>query len=597
MSRFSAVCRYRRQIADFVVSKRGNVATQFAIALIPIVCFVGMAIDYGRAARARSAMQSAIDSTALILSRDLSQGKLQIADIPKKAQTYFAGLYANRDAQGVAITATYAPANAVSSATVLLNGSGYVECDFMQLAGYSTLSFQTTATTTWGSAHMLVALALDNTGSMSSSNKMTSLQQAVAGTNGLIDQLSALARNPGDVYISLVPFTSVVNVGDSVSTDVIDFTDWEAAPVGASNAVTQPNTRRGYVAKLPTSWSSIGPGSQCPFVSGAQNLYNNFPGSSSSAIGFNCVNGATGTTSADYLATIASDGMICPGWDAWSHSYYNGCWNSVATGTGSYNHTWIPQPRSTWSGCVTDRSSPNDVTGVPPTSSDPTTLFPAIEDSPQYDDIQNSARTGYDNNSPLPANSKGVNWNNSCSKNRGKQAAPQLAPVVPLTSDWNSLKAAVNVMQPVGNTNQAIGMAWAWQSLIPGGPLPVPSEAAADTYNRVIIILSDGLNTQSRWGDESNGMWTYEPKGTGSNAIDVRQTKLCTNIKNAKGADGQAMYTVYTIQVNTDGDPVSTVLKNCASTPDKFFVLTNASQIANTFTQIGTALSKLRLSN
>jgi len=582
----------------------------FAIALIPILGFMGMAIDYGRASRARSAMQSALDSSALMLSVDLSRGVIKVSDIQSKAQAYFAALYTDAEAQGVTVSATYAPASDVTAATVFLNASGHVRSYFMQIAGFPTLSFGTRAATTWGNAQMRVALALDNTGSMSESNKMKSLQQAVAGTGGLIDQLSALARNPDDVYISLVPFTSVVNVGNSVSTDVIDFTDWEAAPVGASNAVTQPNTRSGYPVTLPTNWNSIGAGSSCPFINDAQNLYNVFPSHTASStasasakatgavvVGFNCVNGATGNTSADYLATISRDGMICPGWDAWSHSYYNGCWNSVSTDGVSYSHTWIPQPRSSWSGCVTDRSSPNDTTGVPPTSSDRTTLFPAIEDSPQYDDIQSKARAGYENNSPLPAKTTGINWNNSCSKNRGNQATPQLAPVVPLTNDWNSLKASVNAMQPVGNTNQAIGIAWAWQSLLPGGPLAVPSEVGANTYNHVIIILSDGLNTQSRWGNESNGMWTYEPKGKGTNAIDQRQAKLCTNIKNVRDANGQPMYTIYAIQVNTGGDPVSTVLQNCASSPDNFFLLTNANQLANTFNQIGTALSKLRLSS
>jgi hypothetical protein len=57
------------------------------------------------------------------------------------------------------------------------------------------------------------------------------------------------------------------------------------------------------------------------------------------------------------------------------------------------------------------------------------------------------------------------------------------------------------------------------------------------------------------------------------------------------------MYTIYTIQVNTSSpaDPTSTVLKNCASSPDKFYMLTSSTQILTTFNTIGTALSKLRL--
>ena len=50
------------------------------------------------------------------------------------------------------------------------------------------------------------------------------------------------------------------------------------------------------------------------------------------------------------------------------------------------------------------------------------------------------------------------------------------------------------------------------------------------------------------------------------------------------------------MQVNTGGDPTSTLLQSCASDPGKFFLLTSSDQIVTTFNQIGTALSNLRLS-
>ncbi len=49
----------------------------FTIAAIPLIGFVGAAIDYSRANAARSTMQAALDSTALMLSKDLSSnGKI-----------------------------------------------------------------------------------------------------------------------------------------------------------------------------------------------------------------------------------------------------------------------------------------------------------------------------------------------------------------------------------------------------------------------------------------------------------------------------------------------------------------------------------------
>ncbi len=91
----------------------------------------------------------------------------------------------------------------------------------------------------------------------------------------------------------------------------------------------------------------------------------------------------------------------------------------------------------------------------------------------------------------------------------------------------------------------------------------------------MIILLTDGLNTQDRW---------Y----TDQASIDARQAMTCANIK-------AAGITLWTVQVDTGGDPTSTLLQNCASDSSKFFLLTSSSQIITTFNQIGTALSNLRV--
>jgi hypothetical protein len=55
------------------------------------------------------------------------------------------------------------------------------------------------------------------------------------------------------------------------------------------------------------------------------------------------------------------------------------------------------------------------------------------------------------------------------------------------------------------------------------------------------------------------------------------------------------------VQVNTSGDPTSTLLQNCAGSPgkypdsSKFFLLTSANAIITTFAQIGSSLSNLRV--
>jgi hypothetical protein len=449
----------------------------------------------------------------------------------------------------------------------------------------STVNIDVTSTVRWANTRLRVALVLDNTGSMSSSNKLTTMQTA---TNNLLTQLHNAAAQDGDVYVSIIPFVKDVSVDpvNNYSQSWVGWTDWEAEP---------PNAK-------PGNWFTRKAGSTCPFTTSSQ--------------GFQCTNGPA-TSGASTVSKIPSSGnysgLICPSLDSGSKNplkasvYYNGCYNSwtqcvgsdcqctnantsqcSCTGSGAsktctahnvsgtqyYDHTWRPTTtnatytpalvlnagvpyatpaHSTWNGCITDRgdtatfSSGNYDTNVAaPVAGTPASLFPAE----QY---------------------------GSC---------PQT--MMPLNFSWSSMTTLVNNMVANGNTNQAIGLAHGWMSLVGGGPFPTPPpQDPLYQYKKVIILLTDGLNTEDRW---------Y----TSATPIDTRQQMTCDAIYAAN-------ITLYTVQVNTSGDPTSTLLQNCAGTPNtdpakakypdpsKFFLLTSATEIITTFNQIGTALSNLRV--
>jgi Flp pilus assembly protein TadG len=190
----------------------GNLAVVFAIAIIPLLAAVGAAIDYTRAVTAKTQLQNALDSTALMLSRDLSAGAIAASDIPTKGQAYFTALFSNKESTNVTVTATYTQASSTNNSTVLVTGSAQIKSYIMQLAGVPTMSFGSSSTATWGSNLLRVALVLDNTGSMAQYGKIGALKTAATS---LVTQLSGLAKNTGDVYISVVPFEVDVNVGTS----------------------------------------------------------------------------------------------------------------------------------------------------------------------------------------------------------------------------------------------------------------------------------------------------------------------------------------------------------------------------------------------
>jgi hypothetical protein len=196
--------------------------------------------------------------------------------------------------------------------------------------------------------------------------------------------------------------------------------------------------------------------------------------------------------------------------------------------------TWVPDNHNTWNGCITDRDKDFDTKNTVPNPADKSlppgqasTLFPAEQGS------------------DCPAKMMGLSY------------------------DWLALKNKIDELQPDGNTNQGIGLAWAWMALTPGGPLNPPAKTA-DTQ-QAIILFSDGLNTENRWYQ------TQQP-------IDNRQAIACANAK-------AAGITIYTVLVNSG---FSQVMKDCASKPEFYFEVT-AGQTVTAFNAIGTSLTKLRL--
>jgi Flp pilus assembly protein TadG len=219
-------------------------------------------------------------------------------------------------------------------------------------------------------------------------------------------------------------------------------------------------------------------------------------------------------------------------WDLWE-AVNGSCSSSKYTSQStclSQSKVWTPDSHSTWNGCVTDRDQNFDTTNDAPVAG--STLYP----TEQY--------------SVCPVSLMG------------------------LSNDWTALSNKITAMQPAGNTNQAIGLQMGWQSLT-APPFTVPAQDPNYQYSQVIILLTDGLNTQDRW---------Y----TTASSIDARQQKTCDNLK-------AAGITLYTVQVNTDNEATSTLLQNCATDSSKFFLLTSSVQIVTTFGQIGTALTNLRL--
>src|ERR1700688_1935757 len=206
----SAWKKFRRTIEAFREARGGNVAIIFAIATVPILGAVGAAYDYSHANAVKASMQAALDSTALMLSKEAatdSTGTLQA-----NALNYFSALFTHPEATNITITTSY---SSTGGSSAMVNGSVDVPTRFVRVFDFGTTNFDNitvngSSTAAWGSNRLRVALVLDNTGSMADNGKITALKSA---TNSLLTQLQNAASTNGDVYVSIVPFVKDVNLG------------------------------------------------------------------------------------------------------------------------------------------------------------------------------------------------------------------------------------------------------------------------------------------------------------------------------------------------------------------------------------------------
>ena len=435
---FPRICKKLQSLCS---DRGGNVLLTFALSTLPLMAFVGSAVDYSRGNSAKAAMQAAIDSTALMLSKEAAG--LTSTQFNEKATAYFLALFNRPEVKNATVSATYSTAAGTS---ILIAATGQLDTSFMRVVGVSQMTVDAQSTIKWGNKRLRLALVLDNTGSMRSANKMSTLKTA---TKNMLTQLKNAATQNGDVYVSIIPFNKDVNVD-------------------------------------PVNWSQT---------------WLKWSGSSDT-------------------------------WDENNGTCSKSFYSSSKTNCVNHGGTWTPKNHNTWNGCVTDRDQNYDTTNTAPATTTPATLFPAE----QY--------------ASCPETMMGLSY------------------------DWSALNNKIDAMQPNGNTNQAIGLQWGWQSLT-SAPFTIPAKDPNYKYQDVIILLTDGLNTEDRW---------Y----TSQSSIDARQQVTCSNVKAAN-------ITLYTVQVNTSGDPTSMLLKNCATDPNKFFLLTSADQILTTFNQIGSELSTLRV--
>src|ERR1700738_1631037 len=215
-------------------SREGNVAMLVGLFAIPLVIAGGIATDVGRAYIVEVRLGAALDAAALAVGSETNHTATQLAD---DLQHYFTANYPST-ALGTSVTVAPVPSTAdLAATTVNYRAQATVPMVFMPLIGINNINVSVTAQTK-KTTGLEVAVVLDNTGSMlcgaddsSESNCAADVPAAdtsctnssnnsrictlINASKTFVDTLTSAINSSQQLYLSIVPYVTTVNVGSS----------------------------------------------------------------------------------------------------------------------------------------------------------------------------------------------------------------------------------------------------------------------------------------------------------------------------------------------------------------------------------------------
>ena len=489
----------------FWKDRRGNYAMLTAIAMVPIMGAVAMAIDYTEVVREKQNTLNALDAAGIATARYISAGASD-QDALNYAQDFFRANLTSVAPSNVTLTVVL-PKNNTGGGTLKLTADLTYNPYFLPAAawliGKKSAAMKFSATSEIQLKNTVeVALVLDNSGSMKdpgtgSGQKRIDLLKSAA--KQLIDTLAGQAEMVKQVAepvrFGLVPFAASVNVGsdkegqpwmdnDGISPIHHENFNWTsfAYPKNTSNRRVVKNAITGIYEKKGSDWGK----DQVDKKVTRFTLFNEM-------------------------------------------KYYT---DSKQTTKANF---------AKWAGCVEQRPSPYDVNDTPATASNPATLFVPMFAVDQITGAYNDWGTSWDSsgnaktfwNDVAPSSGSpsytaterqaympkyfditspaigfvapyGTQPASDGLDTEGKNAGPNSScttqPITPLTDVTDTagrkkIKDAIDAMSPNGGTSVGTGLAWGWRVVSSGAPFTEGRPEKEKGNDKVVIVLTDGANT------------------------------------------------------------------------------------------------------
>lgn len=625
-------------LRKFLADRRGNYAMMTAIAMLPLMGGLALAVDYAEMTRQRNLASYALDAAAIATGRAYQAGTPE-EQLPAYAKKFLQINANGLDTSKIALTLVL-PSAPEGGGTLKLSAKMKYDPYFVpalsmllgnkvakeiNLGAYSEVRLKNT---------LEVALVLDNSGSMkenggSSGDVRMDLLKAAAKelVTTLAGQSAQMTHVSKPVQFSVVPFASAVNVGpdnetqkwmdeDGISPIHHENFDWST--MKAANADKGVELSGGVYYKRGKGWPKEEKVTRFTLYKEMQRI--------------------TGQI---------KTGQECIKWKNGKCTEYKDI----------YQDTYGPV--ATWKGCVEARPSPYDVDDTPASSATPATMFVPMFGPDESDNIRsynnwwpdvtsdtNAKRQMYMPKYFEKLDHRAERIRNDDKTIEGPNQSCTTTPITPLTDVSKDegktlIETAIDGMQPLGATNVPEGMAWGWRTLTSDEPFTGGRAATEKGNDKVVIVVTDGANTYykpnsladgdgNRYSDSTGNKSIYSAlgyvrlikdttltgrifQGTGTTvayenatyttAMNEHFKTLCDNAKAKK-----IMVMTVALDLDSSKDAENTqieMLKACASEsrfrkdgagkPMKLFWNSTGDSLAEDFKKIGDELSNLRI--
>ncbi|KRA95197.1 hypothetical protein ASD83_20520 [Devosia sp. Root685] len=549
---------FRRFLAD----ERGAFAVMFGVMAIVLVALGGAVVDYVTLEQGRNRAQLALDAAALALQPRVFESDYDEAEVQRLAQAFLDERIGRNDVVATIVTTR----GNGEEGSLYFQARITVPTVFVALVGVPELGAAIEAEATRKKLALEVVMVLDNSGSMASENRMTSLIDAAkcatyilmysavqdAGRNNNTCVPTADAELVEDVRIGIVPFTMFVNVGagnanaawidktgaSSIHFDNFDNDDDEDRLVLTSGTHYFP-TRQALFAATGQTWRGcvdarphIKTGTEpseyldtddTPPVAGDTLFVPQFaPDLAAGTGGNNYINNTAAIINSTYLNTIgwatanADSPAICdrPAQGATrcdieeQRIKSNGNWGNPFLTKGTVN-TGSPinfVSNAMYQNAFYGRLPPN--CACRNTTSSNTITYTSWTGSGNT-----QTRTGYCSSFvPFGLSTRELQ-ERTCKYHQtigaqgfssGPNADCTRTPILPLTNVPETVIATINSMTAEGGTNIHEGTAWGYRALTPGEPFTEGGDLDDESIKKVMIIMTDGENTDYNLSNHCN---------------------------------------------------------------------------------------------